>query len=82
MDEPEETPELGRDFTERADEVATGRPGEDTHFQEAAEEAGRLDVEGAAGTGTAGAGGAAGSSPVGSGGGGEPATSSSDEEPG
>jgi hypothetical protein len=80
MDEPEETPELGRDFTERADEVATGRPGEDTHFQEAAEEAARRETEGAAGT--AGAGDRAGSSPVGSGGGGEPATSSSDEEPG
>ena len=65
---------------ERAEEVATGRPGEDSHFQEAAEEAGRLEVEGAPAAGQTGD--TTGSSPVGSGGGGEPATSGSDEEPG
>ena len=65
----------------REQEVSTGRPGQDTHFEDAVEEAARLEVEGETAADEA-ADSPSGSSPESSEGGGEPATSSSDEVPG
>jgi hypothetical protein len=64
------------ELREQSEEAATGRPGQDDQFEQAVEEAARLD----AGLEPAGEV-TPGSSPVSSTGGGEPATSSSDEAP-
>ena len=64
----------------REQEVSTGRPGQDRQFEDAVEEAARLEVEGETAADEADS--PSGSSPESSEGGGEPANSPSDEVPG